>query len=64
MNEDEVEDRWERLRGRVNNAWGGLTEDDFTKSEGSVDKLYGIFLERYGNTNETIKEKLDAIRRK
>ena len=42
-------------------AWGELTDDDFTKADGSVDKLYGIIQEKFGDTKEAIQAKLDAL---
>lgn len=36
-------------------------DDDFTKAEGSVDKLYGLIQEKFGDTKEAIKAKLDTL---
>ncbi|MFV8754757.1 CsbD family protein [Nannocystaceae bacterium ST9] len=60
-NQDQVKGQWEQLKGRVKHAWGELTDDDFLKAEGSSEKLYGIIQERFGDTKEAIKKKLDAV---
>lgn len=53
--------KWEQLKGRAKKAWGELTDDDFKKAEGSADKLYGVIQERFGDTKEVIKAKLDKM---
>ena len=61
MNTDQTEGSWEQLKGKAKRIWGELTDDDFAKSEGSVDKLYGTIQRKFGDTKEVIKEKLDRI---
>jgi len=61
MNQDQAKGIWDQIKGRAKKAWGELTDDDFTKAEGSVDKLYGVIQERFGDTKEAIKTKLDQL---
>lgn len=61
MNEDQAKGRWHQVKGRAKKAWGELTDDDFKKAEGSVEKLYGVIAEKLGDSKEAIKAKLDAI---
>ncbi len=61
MNNDQIAGKWEQFKGRAKKAWGELTDDDFKKADGSADKLYGIIQERFGDTKEKIKEKLDKL---
>jgi uncharacterized protein YjbJ (UPF0337 family) len=61
MNHDQIAGKWEQFKGRAKKAWGELTDDDFKKADGSADKLYGIIQERFGDTKEKIKEKLDKL---
>lgn len=60
MNKDQAEGMWEQVKGRAKRAWGELTDDDFLKAEGSVDKLYGVIQEKVGDSEERIREKLNA----
>jgi uncharacterized protein YjbJ (UPF0337 family) len=64
MNRDQAEGKWDQIKGRAKKAWGELTDDDFKKAEGSADKLYGVIQERFGDTKEAIKAKLDKIHMK
>jgi len=61
MNHDQAKGAWNQIKGRAKKAWGELTDDDFKKAEGSSDKLYGIIQEKFGDTKEAIKEKLDKL---
>ena len=61
MDRDQVLGKWEQIKGRAKKAWGELTDDDFTKAEGSADKLYGVIQEKFGVTKDAIKAKLDAL---
>jgi uncharacterized protein YjbJ (UPF0337 family) len=60
-NEQQIKGQWEQLKGKFKRAWGELTEDDFLKAEGSMDKLAGIIQERFGDSKEAIRRKLDRL---
>jgi uncharacterized protein YjbJ (UPF0337 family) len=61
MNQDQAQGKWDQVQGRAKKAWAELTDDDFKKAEGSVDKLSGIIQERFGDTKESIQKKLDEL---
>jgi uncharacterized protein YjbJ (UPF0337 family) len=61
MNKDQAEGKWDQIKGRAKKAWGELTDDDFKKAEGSMDKLYGVIQKKFGDTKESIKAKLDTF---
>ncbi len=61
MNQEQAKGKWNQLKGKVKKIWGELTDDDLIKAEGSVDKLYGIIQEKFGDTKEAIKAKLDKL---
>jgi len=61
MNQDQANGAWDVIKGKAKRIWGELTDDDFLKSEGSADKLYGRIQERFGDTKEAIQRKLDDI---
>ncbi|MGB5193364.1 MAG: CsbD family protein [Polyangiales bacterium] len=61
MNQDQARGQWDQIQGRAKKAWGELTDDDIKKAEGSVDKLYGIIQEKFGDTKAAIQKKLDKL---
>jgi uncharacterized protein YjbJ (UPF0337 family) len=64
VNKDQVQGKWEQLKGSAKKAWGELTDDDFKKAEGDADKLYGVIQERFGDSKESIMKKINAIHSK
>lgn len=63
MNQDQATGKWNQIKGRAKKAWGELTDDDFKKAEGSVEKLCGVIQERFGDTREAVQAKLDKIQK-
>ena len=61
MNKDQMKGSWAQLKGKAKMAWADLTEDDMLRAEGSADKLYGIIQQKFGDTKEAIKKKLDNV---
>jgi len=61
MNQDQAKGKWDQIKGRAKEAWGVLTDDDFKRAEGSVEKLCGVIQEKVGDTKETIRAKLDQL---
>lgn len=61
MNQDQLKGKWNQIKGKARKAWGELTDDDLSRAQGSLDKLYGIIQEKFGDTKEAIKEKLDSL---
>lgn len=61
MNKDQVNGVWDQLKGKAKRIWGELSDDDFKKAEGSADKLFGVIEQRFGDTKEAIKAKLDKL---
>jgi uncharacterized protein YjbJ (UPF0337 family) len=62
MNKDQMDGAWEQVKGKAKRVWGELTDDDFKKADGSTDKLFGIIQQKFGDTKESIKKKIEALR--
>ena len=50
MNWDRIEGNWKQFKGKVQQQWGSLTDDDLDKVEGKQQELAGRIQERYGKT--------------
>ena len=62
MNKDQANGKWNQIKGNAKEAWGELTDDDFNQAEGSVDRLYGIIQNKFGDTKEAIVAKIEKLR--
>jgi len=52
--------RWDQLKGKVQQVWGDMTDDDCDVAEGQYDELVGRIKTRTGETEESIHSQLDA----
>ena len=52
--------RWDQLKGKAKQAWGDLTDDDLDVAEGEYDEFVGRIKERVGETEESIRTRLDS----
>jgi uncharacterized protein YjbJ (UPF0337 family) len=60
MNSDRIAGNWKRIKGKVREQWGRLTDDDLAVAEGKRDQLLGRIQERYGITRERAEQELKA----
>ncbi len=55
---------WPTFRGFFQNKWELMTEEDFEKAEGDIDRLIGIWEKRYGLGRDRYYESLLEIQDK
>ncbi len=60
MNWDELKGKWTQVRGKAQEQWGELTDDDLDKVKGQRDQLVGKIQERYGKTKQEAEREVDA----
>lgn len=59
MNKDIFKGKWTQLKGKAQEKWGELTNDDLDIIEGKRDQLAGKIQERYGRTKEEAEKEID-----
>jgi uncharacterized protein YjbJ (UPF0337 family) len=59
MNWDRIEGNWKQFKGKIQQQWGSLTDDDLDKAEGNREELAGRIQERYGKTREEAEREVD-----
>lgn len=52
---------WNQFTGRLQEAWGSLTDDDLDRLKGRRDQLIGQIQEKTGEAREAIARKIDRI---
>jgi uncharacterized protein YjbJ (UPF0337 family) len=60
MNEDVLEGQWKQMRGKVQEFWGKLTDDDLDQINGKRDQLIGKIQERYGYTRDRAAREVET----
>jgi uncharacterized protein YjbJ (UPF0337 family) len=53
--------KWDKTKGMAKKSWSQLTEADFVRAEGSIEKLYDVIHEKVGGAREAIKARLDKL---
>lgn len=63
-----AEGKWDKVKGRVKESWGVLTDDDLDRTEGKFDRLVGTIKEKTGEATDKVESKLrelvDAVDRR
>ncbi len=59
MNWDQIEGKWQQMKGSVREKWGQLTDSDIEQINGKRDQFLGRLQERYGYTKEQAEKELD-----
>ncbi|MGH8262296.1 MAG: CsbD family protein [Steroidobacteraceae bacterium] len=60
MNWDRVEGNWKQFKGKVQQKWADLTNDDIEKIEGKRTELTGRLQERYGYQKDQAEREIDT----
>lgn len=53
-----AEGNWDRIKGRIRESWGALTDDDLDRAEGKLEQLVGMIKEKTGESAEEVERKL------
>ena len=60
MNWDRIEGNWTQFKGKVQQKWGNLTNDDLDVIEGKRKELAGRLQERYGMQKDAAEREIDT----
>jgi uncharacterized protein YjbJ (UPF0337 family) len=63
MNAEQLQGKWQQIKGEAKIQWGRLTDDDLDQVEGNAQKLAGRIQERYGYEKERAQREVDAFLR-
>jgi uncharacterized protein YjbJ (UPF0337 family) len=59
MNRDVLQGQWKEIRGKVQKAWGDLTDDELDRIDGRRTELEGTLQKKYGYTKERAAREVD-----
>jgi uncharacterized protein YjbJ (UPF0337 family) len=60
VNWDRVEGNWKEFKGKVQQKWGKLTDDDLDVIEGKRTELAGRLQQRYGVAKDDAERQIDT----
>lgn len=52
---------WNEVKGKLQQKYADLTDDDLVFAEGKEDELYGRLQKRLGKTKEEIKKEIEKL---
>ncbi len=58
---DTVKGDWTKIRGKVKEQWGKLTDDDLDRIEGKRDQLLGAVQKKYGVARDEAERQLSEF---
>jgi uncharacterized protein YjbJ (UPF0337 family) len=61
INAQEIQGKWNRIRGQVKEKWGQLSDDDLAIQGGNVDQLVGRIQQKTGEGREAIEKFLGEL---
>lgn len=59
MNTDILSGQWKQIRGKVQEQWGKLTNDELDQINGRRTELAGLLQERYGYAKDKAEREID-----
>jgi len=61
MNKEQVEGKFEQIKGEIKKTWGKLTDNDVTLYNGKQEEFFGILKEKYGLTKEVAEKRIKEL---
>ncbi len=60
MNSDRIEGNWKEMKGKVQQKWGKLTDDDLNVIDGRREELVGKIQQAYGKSRDEAEKEVDG----
>lgn len=61
MNSDTLEGNWKETKGKVQQQWGKLTNDDLDVIDGKREELVGKIQSAYGKSRDEAEKEVDSF---
>ena len=57
----ELEGQWNQVKGRIQERWGEITEDELQEARGDTNQLVGVLQQSTGETRREIEDFLEEV---
>jgi uncharacterized protein YjbJ (UPF0337 family) len=61
LDQQTLEGNWKKIKGKVHERWGWLTDDELQRASGNVEQLVGTIQQRTGESRQTIESFLKEL---
>ncbi|MCC1493865.1 CsbD family protein [Cognatishimia sp. F0-27] len=61
MDNDRIEGNWTQIKGRIQEAYGVLTDDEIEQAKGNREQLEGLMQEKLGKSKDEARQALDSV---
>lgn len=61
MNQDILSGNWKQFKGKVQQFWGKLTDDEIDQVNGQIEELSGLLQKRYGYRKDEAEREIDRF---
>ena len=60
MNKEQLEGKWNQVKGEFKQKYGNVTDDDTTFAEGKFDEMLGRLQEKTGKKKEELRQEIET----
>lgn len=53
--------KWKDVKGEMRKLWGKITDDELEQAKGDFTSISGMIQQRYGETKESVHDKLNTL---
>ena len=61
IKESLLEAKWKRIKPKVKQQWGALTDEDLKNIDGSREVLIGVLQDKYGYSRQQVEVEVDRF---
>ena len=61
MNKDIIKGKWKEMKGKLQQQWGELTNDEIDQLEGNYDELEGLLQKKYGYQRDQVEKEIESF---
>ncbi len=58
MNKEQVEGKFDQIKGEIKKTWGKLTDNDIMLYNGKQEEFFGVLKEKYGVAKEVAEKRI------